>query len=138
MEKNWYGFDHDAVNKRFPGGLTYVGDFCVKGEYHPVAVYKVANPDRSKGHKDYILLNEGYIRGMNEDEIQEWRYQTAIQCIVCKDVVYSVMRHHDSHCDCNRVSIDGGRDYTLIKFSNNTDYIPGRIDLLTQKFEPAS
>lgn len=136
MQRNYYGFDHEAVNKAFPGGLTYITDFCINGEYHPVAVYRVANPDRSKGHKDYLLLNKGYVRGMNEEEIQSWRFQDALRCEGCQDVVYSVMRHDDRFCECGNVSIDGGREYTKVGIHSDKEITMGQIDHLTGEFTP--
>jgi hypothetical protein len=137
MKQNWYGFKHKEVAKRFEGGLTYVTDFCVNDEYHPVAVYKVANPNRDKGHKDYVLLQADngrlLIRGMDEEEIQKHCYQTAIECNKCKDVVYSVMRHDMRSCKCEAVAIDGGKDYAKIS-GNNQDYTVGTICHLTGEF----
>lgn len=52
MNTNYYGFDHEAVNKKFEGSLTYLSSFCVNGEHAPVAVYKVDKPNREKGHNN--------------------------------------------------------------------------------------
>ena len=138
MEKNWYGFNHKAVNKRFEGGLTYINDFCVNDEYRPVAVYKVDNPNREKGHKDYILLQTDdqtlLIRGMDKEEIEKYRYQKAIKCTNCNDVIYSVMRHDYRSCECGAVTIDGGRDYVKIGF-DEIPFLTGKIDLLTNEFQ---
>jgi hypothetical protein len=138
MKKNWYGFDHVAVNKKFEGGLTYLNDLCVFDEYYPVAVYKVETPNRSKGHKDYLLLQvlngQMLIRGMNENEMENWRYQSAIVCELCKDIVYSVNRHDMRSCECGENSIDGGKEYTKINSKDETSYTLGSIDIILDRF----
>lgn len=140
MKRNWYGFNHNKVNEKFEGNLTYLNDFCINSEYSPVAVYKVDNPNREKNHKDYLLLqtqsDKLLIRGMNSSEIDKFRFQDAIQCLNCDDIIYSVMRHDDRSCKCTSVSIDGGKDYTKVSFKEDSIYKTGTIDLLTNKFEP--
>ncbi len=136
---NWYGFDHDAVNKRFDGDLTFVNDICVNGEYYPVAVYRAANPNVEKGHKKYMLLqttNEGggLVRGMSEEEMEKWRYQDAVHCLKCNQVIYSINRHDFRSCRCESISIDGGRDYTKLACDNTSRYVLGTLDLLTDEF----
>lgn len=140
MKKNWYGFNHEAINKKFKGGLTYINDFCVNDEYQPVAVYKVDSPDRSLGHKDFLLIQidphngGGIIRGMNLDEIIPQSKQEAIQCNLCDDIIYSVNRHDFRSCECGNVSIDGGKDYTKISFAKKGSFTNGIINLLTNEF----
>jgi hypothetical protein len=130
----YYGFDHKAVNKKFSGDLTFLNEFCVKGEYKPVAVYKAANPDTSKGHKRYMLLQldsgGGLVRGMTEEEMDKERFQSGIHCKKCDDVIYSVNRHDMHSCSCKAVSIDGGKDYLRIG-GKKEDYEIVKIDLLT-------
>jgi hypothetical protein len=136
---NWYRFRHDAVNRRFAGGLTFCNEFCVKGEYNPVAVYLCANPDRVKGHKDYLLLqvNGGtvVVRGMDSGEMEQYRYQDGVHCKRCDQVVYSVMRHDMRSCGCRKtpVTIDGGRDYCKVSFYGRSRYELVTIDLLLSK-----
>jgi hypothetical protein len=139
MKRNWYGFNHEVVDQKFEGGLTYITDFCINDEYQPVAVYKVAEPNRDKGHKDYLILSlqtktSMIVRGLNEDEIQKYRYQAAVRCKNCQDVIYSVMRHDNRSCNCGRVSIDGGRDYCRLSFDKADGYVNGKIDHLTGEF----
>lgn len=133
---NWYGLNHKRVIRRFKTDLTYCNDFCVNDEYKPVAVFYDKNPDRSKGHKDYILLHVSkpnlIIRGMDKEEIEKFRYQTAIHCKECDTVLYSANRHHFNSCECpNQTSIDGGKDYAKCsaKDFSKTRYVT--IDLLT-------
>jgi len=127
---SWYGFNSENINKRFQGGLTYCGTFCILDEYNPVAVYHVASPDREKGHKDYLLLmsngEKGIVRGMDTNEIEPWRYQKGIKCNNCGDILYSRMRHDYRKCGCGDSIVDGGRDY--LKMGGPA--IPVTIDLL--------
>ena len=37
-----------------------------------------------------------------------------IQCLKCKDKIFSLYRHNFRSCSCGEVSIDGGFDYTRI------------------------
>ena len=141
LKSKWYGFDHEAVDKQFGGELTFVNEFCVNGEYNPVAVYRAANPDTSKGHKKYMLLQMqgkgGLVRGMTEEEMEKWRFQDAVHCLNCDCIVYSTMRHDMAECGCKgggSVSIDGGKDYVKISFASNSNYTRGTLDLLTDGF----
>lgn len=120
----YYGFNTEIVNKKFNGGLTYCNTFCT-GYDRPAAVYKVANPDRSKGHKDYMLLwNDeycmGWVSGMNADRMEQWRYQKGLKCNKCGDVMYSIDRHDFRHCKCGACAVDGGRDYLKISGEANS------------------
>jgi hypothetical protein len=134
---NWYGLKHEAVKQQFEGDLTYVGTFALEGRYLPYAVYHSANPDRLKGHKDYMLLAfdsafGGVVSGMDAAKMEEHRKQQGIICLACKDVIYSVMRHDFRHCECGMVSVDGGKDYLKI---GGTGYKVVEIDLLKGEYE---
>ena len=111
----YWGFNHENVVKQFEGDLTFVNEFCVNEEYLPVAVYRAAKPNRKKGHKKYMLLQlkgkQGLVRGMSAKDMEEWRYQDAVACLDCGSVIYSTMRHDMHHCECGKVSVDGGREY---------------------------
>lgn len=136
----WYGFSHKNVAKRFSGDLTFCNEFCVKDEYKPVAVYHAANPDRSKGHKDYMLLQTtegggGLVRGMTPEEIEPFRRQSGLWCHGCNEVIYSIMRHNMQGCKCKSVSVDGGQDYFKVSFKKGADYTMVEIDLLTDKIK---
>jgi len=133
-DHNYYGFDTDKVCKHFEGDLTYLNTFCVKKAYLPDAVFKNANPNRSKNHKDFMLLwvnarNDWMVSGMNTDEMEEHRYQTGMYCPDCKEVIYSVNRHDYRKCTCGKCMVDGGKDY----FRTNMGGQPVKIDLLTDK-----
>ncbi len=139
-EVNWYGFDHKVINRKIPGNVTYIRSFCVRNQYHPSSVYHVANPDRSKGHKDYIMLHSEtvngelfvYIGGMNKEEMKKERYQDGVQCLSCKLVLYSINRHHCHTCGCpNETMVDGGKDYLKCGGKDMTKVKLVRINLVT-------
>ena len=77
---NWYGFDHQLVNKKFEGELTYVGTFCVLGGYYPFAWYKSKNPNKRKGHKKYMGLakhgEEGVVTGISQIQMNKEKIQS--------------------------------------------------------------
>lgn len=135
----WYAFDHKAVAKKFSGGLTFCNEFCVNDEYKPVAVYHAANPDRSQGHKDYMLLQVtsegGLVRGMTKEEIDPFRRQAGIWCHGCNEVIYSIMRHNYQKCKCNSVGVDGGKDYFKYTWDKNASFDAVEIDLLNDKIK---
>lgn len=137
---NWYGINHKQVNKRFKADLKYCNDFCVNDEYAPVAVFYDENPDREKGHKNYILLHISkpnlIVRGMDKKEIEKFRYQPAAHCKECDTVIYSANRHHYNSCECpNETIIDGGKDYTRWGAKDMSKASLGNLDLLTDTFE---
>ena len=135
VKPNWYGIDHSVVTAKFEGSPVFLNEFCVNGEYAPSAVYYSAKPNRRKKHKTYMLLSkingQFYVRGMSPKDMGKYRYQDAIHCLSCDDVVYSVNRHDMRSCSCRRVSIDGGKEYTKIVFSADAQYKRVRLDLLT-------
>jgi hypothetical protein len=135
QKSNWYGLDHEAVKKHFEGEPIFVNDFCVNDEYPPSAVYYCANPNLEKGHKNYVLLTKSggqmYVRGMTPEEMEKWRYQDALHCLSCDEVIYSVNRHDFHPCSCGKVKIDGGRDYTKICFDPDAKFKHVTLDLLT-------
>lgn len=136
---NYYGFDHKKVAEQFEGGLTFCAEFCVRGEYHPVAVYKAKNPNTKKGHKKYMLLQltggKGLIRGMTAQEMAKERYQDAILCKNCNTVLYSINRHHFHGCGCEQdIHIDGGKDYLRIT-AKSDNYNIVTLDLITGKLK---
>ena len=124
IKVNWYGFVHEKISKRY-GKMEFVNSFCVYGEDQPVAVYRCLEPDRSKGHKDYFLIqilyepastepSPGLIRGMDEKDFALYRFQEALHCFQCDQVVFSVMHHDQRHCKCGAVFVDGGKDYLRV------------------------
>lgn len=141
IRKNWYGFKHDEVNKNFEGGLTFLNSFTIKNEYQPVTVYKVAKPNKKKGHKKYMILQlqgaSGIIRGLSVKEMNQERYQMAIHCLKCNEINFSAMHHDYTKCTCGNTSIDGGKDYTKCGWETDTKFHKiFMIDLLTGKPKP--
>lgn len=133
--KNPYSFNHKNINKKFSGGLTFINTFCIKNDYHPVAVYKADKPDKSKGHKKYLLIEireggHGLVRGMTEKEMKEERYRAGVHCPRCDDVIFSSYRHDYSTCSCGECSVDGGKDYFKVVGMTGK---PVRIDLIKGK-----
>lgn len=118
-EVNYFGFDHKVVNENFGGELTYIRTFSIRG-YH-WAVYKAANPDREKGHKDYMMLCTsptgvggvgGHVSGSTPEQMEAERYQEGVLCTGCDTVIYSINRHHFHKCGCKlEAFVDGGKDY---------------------------
>lgn len=135
LKPNWFGLDHEAVRTQFEGDLQFCNEFCVNGEYSPSAVYVAKNPNKAKGHKKYALLSKAhgqwYIRGMSPQKMTQFRYQEAIHCLDCDDVIYSVNRHDMRACGCGKVFIDGGKDYTKINFKSGATFKQVVIDLIT-------
>jgi hypothetical protein len=141
LHANWYGLDHALVDKKFKGDLTYIGDNCMEGAYHPWAIYRAANPDRSKGHKDFMLLKingfgidgSGAVSGLNLEQMKPYRKVNGLWCLRCDRAIYSCMRHHDQSCKCGSVSIDGGRDYIRVSHGDHSVYVHCTIDLIDKK-----
>lgn len=136
----YYGFNHEAVNRHFEGGLTFCNEFCVQDEYLPVAVYKCAKPNKKKGHKKYVLLQKNqekvFVRGMSSQQMAQFRYQKAVHCLNCDTILYSINRHHYHGCGCEKeVTIDGGKDYTKIGYKEDSVYKIVTLDLLTGKIK---
>jgi hypothetical protein len=140
-DHNWYGFNTDKACEHFEGYLTYLNTFCVLGNYSPVAVFSNVAPDRSKNHKDFMLLYTVtdpveqkevlMIAGMDADEMEEYRYQNGLWCPDCNEVIYSVNRHDYRKCSCGKCTVDGGKDY----FRTNMAGTVVKIDLLTDAIE---
>lgn len=144
---DWYCFNHEKVYEKFEGDLKFINEFCVRGWYQPVAVYRNSNPNREKNHKDYMLLFMDYeytffgpeeeaprrliVSGMDADEMEKYRYQGAVHCLECDTVLYSINRHHYHTCDCpNKAMVDGGKDYLKYGSKNGAIRVV-KLDLLT-------
>lgn len=57
----------------------------------------------------------------------------AIQCLNCKDTIFSRARHDYRSCSCGNCSIDGGFDYIKIGFKNEKNFIQKQIKLNVTK-----
>jgi hypothetical protein len=134
---NMYGLDHDKVKAKFEGELTYKGTFAISKSSHAVAVYHNAKPNIEKNHKEYMLLfldarsGNLCVAGMTRDEMDKERYQNALHCLKCDEIIYSLYRHNDRQCHCGACMIDGGKNYTHIS-GNPEDYRLYTIDLLRE------
>ena len=137
--KSYWDFEHDKVIEKF-NCTKYIGEFDVGGNY-PVAIYYSETPDRSKGHKDYISLTHYngtlYIGGKNSDDMEKFRFRTALLCEHCNTLIYSTYRHNMRSCECeseeDQCSIDGGKDYNRISYGKNAKYKTVKFDILDQK-----
>lgn len=140
-EVNYYGFNHEAVAKKFSGGLTYLRTFTIRG-YH-WAVYRAANPNRELGHKDYMMLGgqadvtdpdfkmKYHVSGCTVEDMEIERIQEAVLCLECDSVIYSINRHHFHYCACGGVFVDGGKDYVRRGGKNLGLSEVVKIDLVT-------
>lgn len=124
-DMNYFGFNHKAVNDKFGGDLEFVCEMPVplKTSYGmmpiPCAIYLAHNPDRSKGHKDYLLLfsqGETYmVTGRSVEEMEPLWNIPGIVCGKCQTVLLSIDRHHFVQCEChNETFLDGGMHYQRI------------------------
>ena len=122
---NYFGFNHKAVNDKFGGDLEFVAEMPIpimtsSGPIPtPCAVYKAHNPDRKKGHKDYMLLFSAgetyFVSGRSEEEMSRLWEVPAICCDSCNEVLISIDRHHFMKCACkNETFLDGGMVYQRI------------------------
>lgn len=134
IRENWYGLDIDKVKAKFGSDLEYIGDWDIRDMYQPCAVFKNPNPDRSKNHKDFMLLFmvDGMlmVSGIDKDEMEKYRYRNGLICQQCGEVIYSRMRHDMFGCSCTGCAIDGGAAYTRV--SGNTGKLV-TIDLVEMK-----
>lgn len=50
--------------------------------------------------------------------------RNAVRCLDCGTVIESRHRHDFVTCECGRVSVDGGRDYRRVVFTDDARYEP--------------
>jgi len=120
-DDNYYGFDHNFVNEKFGGDLTYLGTLPIGNTKLPWALYLAKTPDREKGHKDIMMLMShgskqgGQVSGRDISELKDGKLQhTWLQCLKCQDYVVSQHVHDFRTCQCGACSIDGGMEYTRV------------------------
>jgi hypothetical protein len=138
VKPNLTGLNHDKLCEVLEGDVSFLNEFCVNGEYLPVAVFHSSNPDISKGHKEFILVrrdeyDKAIIRGMDKKTILPFSLQSALHCLECDDVIYSVYRHDMRSCSCKAHAIDGGKDYTKVSYTENKKMEMCQINLLTDE-----
>ena len=127
---NHYQFDHEMVNKKIKGDLTYIGQVFDSSD-QSWAFYHAANPDRSKGHKEYVMLCPTHISGREGKEAIAIAETSGIFCTSCVTYVYSPHRHVMVYCECGENFIDGGNSY--IRCSAGA--IPMQFNLITKQFK---
>lgn len=137
-EVNYFGLKHEEVCKKFEGDLTYIGDMCLNSG-KPVAVYRAKNPNTSKGHKEFMLLQvwdrQGIIAGMTREELKKHSKHQAMLCRACNTVLYSLQHHHYHTCGCeNDTFVDGGKSYFRAGAMDLSKTVSGTYDILTKKF----
>ncbi len=154
--ENYYGVNVEKLAASLEGEVEFVGftSLDIQGAgWRPVVLFHAKNPNRAKGHKDYVFLfgvisaddfiatgnkddikTKFYISGRNENEIQEERYQHGVYCTECKTVLHSVHRHDYKLCGCsNETMVDGGQDYLRFGGLDLNKVKPVTIDILTGK-----
>lgn len=135
--KNYHGFDHSVVDRQFTGGLTYVGDFPTSFSGVVKAVYRVKKPDKSKGHKRYMVLyktNRFFVAGMTLAQLNASRLHHGVKCEECGEVLASMHRHQMVQCGCyNGAFADGGSSYLRSGGMDLAKVTAVSIDLLTGK-----
>jgi hypothetical protein len=134
---NYFGLSHERVSEKFEGSPKYVGYVSIEGR--PYAAYHSENPNRQKGHKDFILLTygseQGWVIGMDSEEMKKHSKHSGILCLECGTALYSLHRHHYHDCGCpNKASVDGGLDYLHCGAMDMKKVAFGTIDVLHQKF----
>lgn len=130
--------NYDKLPELIEGNVTHLGDMTVFGNYIPVIMMHAKKPNRTKGHKEFpfLFFNKDHlvISAMDAETFEAYRYQDAVHCLNCNEVIYSSYRHGFKSCRDNCVSIDGGRDYTKISYNKKSAFINGKIDFLTGTF----
>ena len=132
----YYKLDHDIILKNF-NATRFVGEFCLIGCNLPVNVYYNENPDKNKGYNNYFYifpekLNKIIIGSLNKKEVEKNRYQDAVACLKCDEIIYSKYPHDFHSCSCSSVYVDGGRDYLKIS-GNKSDFEIVKLDLFNMK-----
>lgn len=117
---DYLGFNHDKVAEKFEGDLTFVNYMNVNDTV--MAVYHAKNPNKKKGHKEFMLLfykrdpvlhqTTTYVSGMERAEIEKFSTVEGMKCLTCGVVLFSMTRHDFHSCGCeNDMFVDGGVDY---------------------------
>ena len=136
---NYYGLDIEKSANFLGENVKYLGTFCIKGNYLPSAMFYSPNTDKDKGHKHYPYLfiqnSVLYVGALDPEEFEKEKFQSGLFCQNCNSVIYSVNRHDYRFCNCedekNKISIDGGKDYTKIGYRENSKYNLVEIDFKT-------
>jgi hypothetical protein len=136
IQKNHYNFNIQKVKDKYGQDLVYLNDFPEEkdGETTVWAVFSQENPDRSKGHKNYMMLGQitsDKFAVTGRDNIDSIRFVGGVHCLECDTVIYSANRHDFTVCGCeNEASVDGGLDYMRAGAVDTSKMKYVRIDLL--------
>ena len=121
ISKNYYPIDIKKAEEKY--NAIYIGDFCLKdrsGNWRekPSAIFYAKDPDRNKGHTNYLGLHLTY-KIVEEEMIIDKMYITNGESAFEEplvglqtkngDILISCYRHHYNEKDGE--FIDGGRDY---------------------------
>lgn len=132
---NYIGIDHSKINDTFEGNLTFVNYMCINNK--PTAVYHASNPNKKKGHKEYLLIFSSraqyYVSGMTPEQLDKERMHNGIFCLKCKDVILSLYNHDFETCSCKNAFIDGGKFYTRSGAEDLSTIKSVVVDLLNDK-----
>lgn len=141
VHQNWFGWDIEKVFTRFQV-QSYLGDTTIKGIGGNVwALFKSNKPDRSKGHKEIVMLaipfgqtGQAYVNGRDKKDLKPNLIVDGVFCKNCAKAYYSATTHDFHYCNCKDIAVDGGRDYLKILGDKNK-YKTCKINLLTQKIK---
>jgi hypothetical protein len=135
---NYHGWDHLKISAKYSGDLEYLNDFIIYNR--PISVYKCRNPDRSKGHKDYFLIENfgnnhgGQVMGMDQHELEKYSIINGLLCTNCNTAIYNVTERHLEECDCQQSSVTGTQDTIRINYNpKSTQVKMVRINLITKE-----
>lgn len=142
-DQYYLGLDREKVIEKFEGNLSFVAEMMVnlkssKGIVKvPSEVYFSANPDRSKNHKDYMIIfyndDQLMVTGKDEEEMKDSWTSGGVHCLTCDTVLISLNRHNFHGCGCdNDTFVDGGSDYIRYgaKDLNKTKLV--KVDMKTK------
>ena len=132
--RNISGINIEAAEKHY--GVRYIGTFCLNHNgwcNTPAAIFYQPEPDRSKGHTNYLaifIIKNNVILADGSSAFKE----PIDACIADNgQIIYSSHRHDYVTSDDGSVFIDGGRDYT--RTNSTTQIYIECIDGLL-KFKP--
>lgn len=143
MTINYFGLKMDKVKEFYEGNPEYIGEVIVKnpsGTLATVAAFKVAAPNRDKGHKDFLLIQltsggQGIVAGMDKAQFAVHSEHGGVKCLECEKVIYSVARHDFHKCGCpNEAMVDGGKDYMRYGAVDMSKIEIGVVDIMNRTF----
>lgn len=145
----WFSINHDRINDKFDGDLSFVNYINVGDDGDLVAaVYRAAKPNRKLGHKEFMLIwkrlafssetqevsHQYMVSGMELEQIKKHTKVDGLACLECGTAMFSLNRHHFHKCGCpNDAFVDGGKDYLRFGAMKMAKTQPVTIDLLTDK-----